>query len=82
MRAIAVYSKYIAMSVISVRPSGKPKALGLGHVYIKGSYIISSAYNTIYLPTFIIMIGTILVLCTTHLMVKHNYTSILLLLRL
>ena len=47
----AVYSKYtvqyIVVSVISVRPSGKPKALGLGHVYIKGSYIISSAYNTI-----------------------------------
>ena len=47
-------TKYIAMSVILVRPSGKPKALG--NVYIKGSYIIS----TIHVPTFIILIGTIL----------------------
>ena len=36
----------IVMLVISVRLSGKPKALGLGHIYIKGSYIINTAYNT------------------------------------
>ena len=68
----------IVMSVISVRLSGKLKALGLGHIYIKGSYIINTAYNTTctdfyysdwnYQHT------------TTHLMIKHKYSILFLLL--